>query len=222
MISVRMLLTLGSLKKGHLVVALFLFLFPAIAWSHPGGLDVHGCHDDRKAGGYHCHRGPMAGQSYASKAEMLRWLEETGGTSPKRSAAIVVSVVRVIDGDTISVCCLAGREERVRYIGVNTPEVHHPTKGEEPGGREATEVNRQLVGGRQVRLDLDVQERDRYGRVLAYVWMDRGGEAVMVNAELVRRGYAQVMTIPPNVKYQELFLKLQREAREVGRGLWRK
>ena len=125
-------------------------------------------------------------------------------------------VVRVVDGDTIQVR-VADRLEKVRYIGVNTPEVHHPRKGEEPGGREAAEVNRRLIEGKTVRLELDVQERDRYGRLLAYVWV---GD-VMVNAELVRLGYAQVMTVPPNVRYQQLFLKLQREAREAGRGLWR-
>jgi len=125
------------------------------------------------------------------------------------------TVVRIVDGDTIQVR-IGDRLEKVRYIGMNAPEVHHPRKGEEPGGREASEVNRQLVGGQQVRLELDVQERDRYGRLLAYVWV---GDT-MVNAELVRRGYAQVMTIPPNVRYQQMFLKLQREAREAGRGLW--
>jgi len=125
------------------------------------------------------------------------------------------TVVSVVDGDTIHVR-IADRLEKVRYIGMNTPEVHHPRKGEEPGGREASEVNRQLVAGKQVRLELDVQERDRYGRLLAYVWV---GDT-MVNAELVRRGYAQVMTIPPNVRHQQLLLKLQREAREAGRGLW--
>jgi micrococcal nuclease len=124
-------------------------------------------------------------------------------------------VERVVDGDTIHVR-LGARVEKVRYIGINTPEVHHPTKGEEPGGREATEVNRRLVEGKRVRLELDVRERDRYGRLLAYVWV---GD-VMVNAELVRLGYAQVMTIPPNVRYQETLLKLQREARDAGRGLW--
>jgi micrococcal nuclease len=124
-------------------------------------------------------------------------------------------VVRVVDGDTIHVR-LGDRIEKVRYIGVNTPEVHHPRKGEEPGGREAMAVNRGLVEGRAVRLELDVQARDRYGRLLAYVWT---GET-MVNAELVRRGYAQVMTIPPNVRYQDLFLRLQRDAREARRGLW--
>jgi micrococcal nuclease len=125
-------------------------------------------------------------------------------------------VVRVVDGDTIHVR-VADRVEKVRYIGVNTPEIHHPQKGEEPGGRAALEVNRTLVNGRRVRLETDVQARDRYGRLLAYVWV---GE-VMVNAELVRRGYAQVMTIPPNVRHQALFLKLQRDARAAERGLWR-
>ena len=125
------------------------------------------------------------------------------------------TVGRVVDGDTIYVR-LASGVEKVRYIGVDTPEVHHPTRGEEPGGPEATEVNRRLLGHDPVRLETDVQLRDRYGRLLAYVWV---GD-VMVNAELVRLGYAQVMTIPPNVRYQEIFVKLQREAREAGRGLW--
>jgi len=130
--------------------------------------------------------------------------------------AIEATVVRVVDGDTIHVK-LWGRVEKVRYIGVNTPETHHPTRGEEPGGREAAEMNRRLVAGQRVRLELDVRARDRHGRLLAYVWV---GD-LMVNAELVRLGYAQVMTVPPNVKHQELFVKLQREARDAGRGLWR-
>jgi len=130
--------------------------------------------------------------------------------------AIECTVVRVVDGDTIHVK-LWERVEKVRYIGVNTPETHHPTRGEEPGGREAAEMNRRLVAGQRVRLELDVRARDRHGRLLAYVWV---GD-LMVNAELVRLGYAQVMTVPPNVKHQELFVKLQREARDAGRGLWR-
>ena len=92
-------------RRDHLLVAFLLFLLPVTAWPHPGGLDAHGCHHNRKAGGYHCHRGPLAGQSFASKAEMLRRLEETGAASAdsKHSAPIVVSVVRVIEGDTIRV-----------------------------------------------------------------------------------------------------------------------
>lgn len=128
-------------------------------------------------------------------------------------------VGRVVDGDTIYVR-LAGRMEKVRYIGVDTPEVHHPTRGEEPGGREATDVNRRLIGHDPVRLETDVQLRDRYGRLLAYVWIRRPEGEVMVNAELVRLGYAAVMTVPPNVRHVELFRRLAAEARAQHRGLW--
>ena len=133
--------------------------------------------------------------------------------APKALAGRVVSTV---DGDTINVR-IGDRTETVRYIGMNTPELHHPTKGVEPLAREATEANRKLVEGQTVRLELDVQERDRYGRLLAYVYV---GD-MMINAELVAQGYAQVMTIPPNVKYQDLFLKNQREARLLQLGLWK-
>lgn len=102
--------------------------------------------------------------------------------------ALVGQVVAVVDGDTIKVR-MGDRVETVRYIGMNAPEVHHAEKGEEPGGREATEANRKLVEGETVRLELDVQERDRYGRLLAYVYL---GD-MMVNAEMVAQGYAQVM-----------------------------
>jgi len=127
-----------------------------------------------------------------------------------RGEALEALVTRVVDGDTI-VVIVGAVSERVRYIGVNAPELHHPRLGEEPGGREAAAVNRALVQGKHVRLEMDVRTRDRYGRLLAYVWV---GD-VMVNAELVRRGYAQVMTVPPNVRYQEQFVKLQRDARAM-------
>jgi micrococcal nuclease len=132
------------------------------------------------------------------------------------AATLEAVVVRVVDGDTVHVR-VGERVEKVRYIGVNTPEVHHPRKGEEPGGRAAHSANRRLVEGKRVRLELDVQSHDRHGRLLAYVW---AGET-MINAELVRLGYAQVMTVPPNVRHQALFLKLQRDARDARRGLWR-
>lgn len=154
---------------------------------------------------------------YVTPLLLLVLAAVTWSAEPTADPALEGVVVRVVDGDTIHIR-IESRVEKVRYIGINTPELHHPARGEEPGAREATAVNRALVGGKQVRLDLDVQERDRYGRLLAYVW---AGE-LLVNAELVRRGYAQVMTVPPNVRYQELFLKLQREAREAGRGLWKR
>ena len=91
-------------------------------------------------------------------------------------------------------------------------------KGIEPFGKEASEANRKLVDGKTVRLEFDVQQVDRYKRLLAYVYLK---DDTFVNASLVENGYAMVMTTPPNVKHQELFLKFQREAREAGRGLWR-
>ena len=133
-----------------------------------------------------------------------------GHLSTEPAAAVIQ---RVIDGDTV---VLSGGE-RVRYIGLDTPELHHPRKPVEWYAREAKEFNRQLVDGKPVRLELDVQKRDRYGRLLAYVYLEDG---TFVNAELLRQGFGQLLTIPPNVKHVDLFVQMQREAREAGRGLW--
>ncbi|MCM8794841.1 MAG: thermonuclease family protein [Candidatus Omnitrophica bacterium] len=124
-------------------------------------------------------------------------------------------VERVIDGDT---AVLTGGE-RVRYIGIDTPELHHPKKPVEYYAREAKEFNRQLVEGKKVRLEFDVDRRDKYKRLLAYVFLEDG---TFVNAELLRQGYAQLLTVPPNVKYTDLFVQCQKEAREANRGLWGK
>ena len=128
---------------------------------------------------------------------------------------VQAQVVRVIDGDTIEVS-MGGELYKVRYIGIDTPETKHPEKPVEWMGQEASTKNEGLVGGKIVELEKDVSETDRYGRLLRYVWV---GD-LMVNAELVRLGYAAVSTYPPDVKYQDLFLRLQKEAREAGVGLW--
>ena len=120
--------------------------------------------------------------------------------------------MRVADGDTVRVRIDGGREERVRYIGIDTPEV----TSDECFAAEAAEYNGRLVAGRRVRLVLDAEERDRYGRLLAYVYAgDR-----FVNAELLRNGYAQPLTVPPNVRFEDRFRRLAREARREGKGLW--
>jgi len=127
------------------------------------------------------------------------------------------AVRRVIDGDTIEL-----RDGRlVRYIGIDAPEVRRRAGEEwvedpEPFGLEAKDANRRWVEGRSVRLEYDVQTHDRYGRLLAYVFV----EERMVNAALLAEGYAQLLTIPPNVKYAELFRRLVQEARAARRGLW--
>ncbi len=82
-----------------------------------------------------------------------------------------VQVVRVIDGDTIRVCCVFGDRVTVRYIGVDTPETHHPMKGVEPYGKEASGANRKQVDGKTVRMEFDVQQFDKYGRILAYIYL---------------------------------------------------
>ena len=92
-----------------------------------------------------------------------------------RAEALDALVTRIVDGDTI-VVTLGTASEKVRYIGVDTPELHHPRRRREPGARAAAAVNRDLVLARHVRLELDVRTRDRYGRLLAYVWV---GEAAI-------------------------------------------
>jgi micrococcal nuclease len=128
---------------------------------------------------------------------------------------VEAQVLEVVDGDTIKVS-IDGQVYSLRYIGMDSPETKDPNQPVQPFGEEATQKNQELVGGKTVRLEKDVSETDRYGRLLRYVWV---GD-LMINAEMVRQGYAQVATYPPDVKYQELFLKLQQEARDAGRGLW--
>ncbi|MEW6047303.1 MAG: thermonuclease family protein, partial [Bacillota bacterium] len=116
-------------------------------------------------------------------------------------AHLLATVVRVVDGDTL-VVRLDGREETVRLIGADTPETVHPTVGLEPGGPEASAYTKALLPpGTRVSLELDVEQRDRYGRLLAYVYLADGR---MINAELLRAGWAQLLTIPPNVRHVEL------------------
>jgi micrococcal nuclease len=128
-----------------------------------------------------------------------------------------VRVARVVDGDTIRVELPSG-EESVRYIGIDTPESVKPGAPVECFAGRASALNERLVDGERVRLVRDVEERDRYGRLLAYVYRARDG--LFVNAELVRRGYATVATFPPNVAHERDFRRLARRARVSGRGLW--
>lgn len=118
-------------------------------------------------------------------------------------------VVRVIDGDTIEVV-LGGERERVRYIGIDTPEMNDRRPEVRELARAARRANARLVEGRRVRLELDIEKRDRYGRLLAYVYVDD----TMVNEALARSGHAAPYTFPPNVKHAERFVAAARAARE--------
>lgn len=125
-------------------------------------------------------------------------------------------VVRVVDGDTI-VINYNGKNEKVRLIGVDTPESVHTDKSKNTKeGIKISEYTKSQLEGKKVILELDVQERDKYGRILAYVYLD----GVMYNKTLLELGYAKIATYPPNVKYVEEFKKLQKQARENKVGLW--
>jgi micrococcal nuclease len=132
-----------------------------------------------------------------------------GGATPSTAR-----VAQVVDGDTI---VLAGGE-RVRYIGVDTPESVKPGTPVQCYAKAAARENARLVAGQRVRLRFDAERRDRYGRTLAYVY--RAADGLFVNAELVRRGFATTLTIPPNVAHASEFRRLARGARVAGRGLW--
>ena len=133
-------------------------------------------------------------------------------------SAELALVKRVIDGDTIEL----NDGRKVRYIGIDTPELHHPTKGVQCFGKEAMEKNKELVEGKTIKMKRDVSETDRYKRLLRYIWVPSAssGQALFVNEFLVREGFAFQATFPPDVANTELFKQAAEEARINNKGLW--
>lgn len=133
-------------------------------------------------------------------------------TTPTNTIPITVgaaTVTRVIDGDTIEVS-IDDSLYKVRYIGIDTPETY------EYFGQDATNKNSELISGKNVWLEKDISETDSFGRLLRYVYVDN----LMINAELVRLGYAQAHPYPPDIKYQNLFDNLEQEAKTAQLGMW--
>ncbi len=153
--------------------------------------------------------GPEPLHLATSPAERAGWPGAPANAVPAR-------VERVVDGDTF-VAAIGGRHERVRVIGVDTPETVAPGRPVERYGKEASGFAKHELTGMTVRLGGDVESRDRYDRLLAYVWLPDG---TFWNALLAAEGYAQLLTVPPNVAYVELFRGLVAEARTAHRGLW--
>jgi micrococcal nuclease len=143
-----------------------------------------------------------------------------GGGTRGAGATLRGHVERVVDGDTIKVRLGDGRVERVRYIGIDTPESVKPGTPVQCFAERASHFNASLVDGRDVTLRLDAEERDRYGRLLAYVYTAGPGRT-FVNRVLVARGYARTLTIPPNVAHADEFARLAHRAQQAGKGLWR-
>ncbi len=125
---------------------------------------------------------------------------------------VLVKVTNVVDGDTIKI----ETGQTVRYIGIDTPETVSPGKPIQCYGKEASDKNTELVEGKVVKLEKDISETDKYGRLLRYIWLDD----VLINELLVREGYAQSSSYPPDVKYQDRLVKAQELAREEQKGLW--
>ena len=138
-----------------------------------------------------------------------------------------IAVTYIYDGDTVKL----SNGERVRFLGIDTPESSENKKlfrdaarsGQDVGdilrmGHIAAEYTRSLLRGRRVRLEFDIEKRDKYGRLLAYIY--RVDDGLFINEDIIRQGYAYPMTIPPNVRHADEFRRLFREARKAGRGLW--
>ncbi|MDP4604174.1 MAG: thermonuclease family protein [Solirubrobacteraceae bacterium] len=145
----------------------------------------------------------------------------SGGAGP--GDEIDGTVSRVVDGDTI-VANLGSREERVRYIGIDTPESVKPNAKVDCFGPEASKENERLLpSGSPIRVVVGAEPRDRYGRLLAYVYRkDQAGQELFVNADLVRRGFADTIVFPPNTRHAGEFAELRTRARRAELGLWQR
>ena len=149
-------------------------------------------------------------------AAFLAWRAISGSfqpaTHPEGLPLHPVKVVRVIDGDTVVI----EGGEKIRYIGVDTPELAHHNRPVQFYAVEATRANSALVEGKTVQLVFDRELRDKYHRILAYVYAG----PTLVNAFLVQEGYGKVLIIPPNTRHADEFLALQRKARQEKKGIW--
>ncbi len=210
-------------KRGFIftLAAVLIFSLACVSFAHPGKLDANGGHYDKETGEYHYHKGPNALQSLEIR----------------RNTVYKAKVERVVDGDTAIISFVFDDgskylKERVRFLGVDTPETVHPNKPVEFYGKEASNFTKSELTDKIVWLQTDVEVKDRYSRMLAYVWTkeptkkDLDDEAAireyMFNAKLLLDGYAQLMTVQPNSRYANLFVHFQREARQENKGLWGK
>lgn len=139
-------------------------------------------------------------------------------SADKKDKYTYYKVKKVVDGDTFWIYDGSQEGLKIRLIGVDAPESRN-SGNKETGyfGRESSAYLKTLITGRKVRLEYDVGHFDKYGRTLAYVYLEDG---TFINATLVKNGFATVMTVPPNVKYADTFLRLERKARNHKKGLW--
>lgn len=143
--------------------------------------------------------------------------EEVQGEASPSGILVTVVVTKVIDGDTIEIAT----GERVRYIGVDTPETVDTRRPVGCFGKEASNKNKELVEGKRVILEADIEDKDKYGRLLRYVYLPiESGQLLFIDDYLIREGFGKLLLIPPDVKYKEQFTQAQMQARQNKRGLW--
>ena len=191
-----------------------LFVVQPTAYPHSGRTDAQGGHTNKKTGEYHYHNRP--------ESKLL----------PLSQSKFTAKIISIIDGDTLKID-YKGQKESIRLIGIDTPESRVNKKIKKDAKRSEQDIETIIAMGKMatayvdglvktgdlITIEFDVQQRDRYGRLLGYVYLSNGK---MLNVEIVKAGYANVMTIPPDVKYKDMFLKAYREAKEKERGLWTK
>lgn len=209
-----------------IIIAIFIFLaWPISSFAHPGRTAADGCHYCRTNCDYwgvpwntrHCH--PSLPTPPAPASIPTTPTTPTTPAIPLTEQEITsVSVVRVIDGDTIEVKFENGALEKVRLIGIDTPETKDPRKPVECFGQEATKKMEELVNGKTIKLDRKKEEnRDTYDRLLRFIYVGN----TFVNAEMIKQGYAYAyLKYPFDSKLMEDFKSYEKEARENQRGLW--
>lgn len=199
----------------RLLSLLLLLLLPLVTPAQPRAAGQAGEQVKPARSGQADHVSQSGSQKAVNGKESRNYQKSGRKTSPEEWFA----VTRVVDGDTFWVDDGSEKGLKIRLIGIDAPEPRNT--GTRPRGYFGTESSgylQKMLAGKRVRLEYDVSRYDRYGRTLAYAWLVDG---TFINAELVKNGYATVMTVPPNVKYAETFTELAAKARRQQRGLWK-
>ena len=155
-------------------------------------------------------------QYFVSKLLFLFFLSQlailASGCLQQNQNSHLFKVAYIFDGDTVKLA----NGEKVRYLGIDTPEMNYKNPPAQYFAEQAKAFNKKLVYGKMVRLEFDARRRDKYKRLLAYVYVDD----IFINKKMIEEGYAKILITPPNEKYADEFLKLQRRARQQGKGIW--
>ena len=197
------------MKKYHFILSLVFTIVPSMAvLAHEGGLDSSGCHNDRKKSEYHCHNGPLSGESFNSKGDAFESLQKQGAKEEKRVAEQLIGVASVIDGDTIEI-----HGQRIRFHGVDAPESAQLCKSDEGKeyrcGQQAALALSDMIGKKTVACDQ--KDIDRYKRIVAVCSVGN----IDLNAKMVELGYALAYR-----QYSKDYIPQEEKAKSLKAGIW--